>query len=138
MSIRFETHQCRFVAFYLREILENFLSLSSRSDAGTRFRTKSRKSSAAELSAAEPLPGFTSGIHEMEHGFAAPHDIHLQESPPQSGVSETQFFCCWKLHLLRKRLETILQRCIAKFIHLPLYLLVTTLLAKIRILSRCI
>jgi hypothetical protein len=44
-------------------------------------RTKFRKSSGAELSAAEPLPGFASGMHEMEREFVARHDTHLQESP---------------------------------------------------------
>lgn len=83
-QFRFETHERRFVTFYLRETPENFPS-SSRLAVGARFRTKSRKSSAVELSAAEPLPEFASGMHEMERGFAARHDTHLQESPPQSG-----------------------------------------------------
>jgi len=45
-------------------------------------------------------------------------------------------FCYWKLHLLRKRLETILHRCIAKFI-CSLFHLFVTLSVKIRILLQC-
>lgn len=80
MSISF--WNARFIAFYLWET-ENLplpSSSSLRLVAGTRFRTKSRKSSAAELSVAEPLPGFTSGMHEMERGFATRRDTHLQRN----------------------------------------------------------
>lgn len=83
--------------------------------SGIRFRN-ARDGTRIRCAARHPFTGITSAIRRVGNSI----------------------FCCWKLHLLCERLETILHRCIEKFIHLPLYLLATTLLAKIRILSRCI
>lgn len=103
-------------------------------------RTKSRKSSGAELSVAEPLPGFASGMHEMERGFVARHDTHLQVFPSLAiGRVGNSISRCWKLHLFCEWKSRVARQkqcfvAVAQFIYLSPHLLAPSLLLKIVIL----